>query len=253
MRETRINRPTGKLTKRGAETRRRIVEGATRLVLRNGTADTSLDEIMVETGVSKSQLYHYFADKDAIVAEVIRRQVGNVFASQSPHLGEINSMETLRRWCSAIVDLSRAQGGKGGCPIGSLASQLSDQSDHARRLLADSFESWGSQLEAGLRRMRDQGELAKAADPNDLAVAILGAVQGGLLLAKTMRVVRPLELTLNMALAMVERHLTPTGQSPHQSDGSQARESPRRQFRRLPNRPRAFNDHRRKNPPSKDV
>ncbi|RTM15367.1 MAG: TetR/AcrR family transcriptional regulator [Bradyrhizobiaceae bacterium] len=253
MRKTCVNKPIGKLTKRGAATRRRIVEGATELVLRNGTTGTSLDELMVEAGVSKSQIYHYFADKDAIVAEVIRRQVENAFASQSPHLRDINSMETLRHWCSAIVDLSRAQGGKGGCPIGSLASQLSDQSDHARRLLADSFESWGSQLESGLRRMRDQGELAKTADPHDLAVAILGAVQGGLLLAKTMRAVRPLELTVNMALALVERHLTPAGQSLDQSDGSRARELPRRQFGRLPNRSRSSNDLRRKNAPSKDV
>jgi TetR/AcrR family transcriptional repressor of nem operon len=78
-------------------------------------------------------------------------------------------------------------------------------------MLADSFESWGSQIEAGLRRMRDRGEFAKTADPKDLAIAILGAVQGGLLLAKTMRAVRPVQLTLEMALALVERHSTPVG------------------------------------------
>ena len=69
------------------------------------------------------------------------------------------------------------------------------------------FENWGDQIEAGLGKMRDRGELAKTADPEELAIAILGAVQGGLLLAKTMRAVRPVELTLDMALALVERHL----------------------------------------------
>lgn len=246
----RANKPA-KLTKRGAATRQRIIEGAAELVLRSGTAGTSLDEVMAETGVSKSQLYHYFADKDAIVAEVIRRQVENVFAAQSPHLGGINSMETLRSWCSAIVDLSRAQGGKGGCPIGSLASQLSDQSDHARGLLADSFESWESQIEAGLRRMLDRGELAKTADPKDLAIAILGAVQGGLLLAKTTRTVRPLELTLDMALALVERHLIPVPGSRFQDDGPQTPGSSHSVDGRLPDHPRSSNDYRRKKMPPK--
>lgn len=218
-----------KLTKRGAATRLRIIEGAADLVLRNGVAGTSLDEVMAETGVSKSQLYHYFADKDAILAEVIRRQVENVLAAQSPHLGRIDSMETLRRWCSAIVELSRAQGGKGGCPIGSLASQLSDELDQARGMLADSFESWGSQIEAGLRRMRDRGELAPTADPKDLATAILAAVQGGLLLAKTMREVRPLELAMDMALALVERHLAPVHESHLRADGPSTPGSPGRQ------------------------
>lgn len=253
MRKARTNRPAAKLTRRGTATRLRIIEGATELILRKGTAATSLDELMAETGVSKSQLYHYFADKDAIVVEVIRRQVENVFASQSPHLGGIDSMEAMRRWCGAIVDLSREQGGKGGCPIGSLASQLSDQSEHARGLLADGFESWGSQIEAGLHRMRDRGELAKTADPKDLAIAVLGAVQGGLLLAKTMRNVRPVELTLGMALALVEQHLAPVRTSNSQTDGLQTPRSPRHQGGRLRARPRSSNNSRRKDRPSESA
>ena len=46
---------TGKLTKRGAATRRRIIEGAASLILEHGVAGTSLDEVMAETGVSSEQ------------------------------------------------------------------------------------------------------------------------------------------------------------------------------------------------------
>lgn len=226
-----------RLTKRGAATRQRIIEGAANLVLRSGVEGTSLDEVMAETGVSKSQLYHYFADKDAIVAEVIRLQVGNVLAAQSPQLGAIDSMKTLRRWCNAIIHLTRVQGSQEGCPIGSLASELSNRSEGARCMLADGFENWGGQIEAGLRKMRDRGELAKTADPEELAIAILGAVQGGLLLAKTMRAVRPVELTLDMALALVERHLA--REPLFQTGGPQRSGSPRRKRELLPDHPRA--------------
>jgi hypothetical protein len=74
-------------------------------------------------------------------------------------------------------------------------------------MLADGFDDWGSLIESGLRKMRDRGQLAETADPKEMAIAILGAVQGGLLLAKTMRTVRPVELALDMALALVERSL----------------------------------------------
>jgi hypothetical protein len=102
--------------------------------------------------------------------------------------------------------------------------------------------------------MRDRGELARTADPKDLAIAILGAAQGGLLLAKTMRTVRPLELTLDMAMALVERHLTPFRESDSQVDRPQTPgSSPRRQDKRLPDHPHSSDNYRRKKTPSKEA
>ena len=40
----------------------------------------SLDDVIAAAGVSKSQLYHYFADKDDLVRAVIARQTARVFA-----------------------------------------------------------------------------------------------------------------------------------------------------------------------------
>ena len=48
--------------------------------------------------------------------------------------------------------------------------------------------------------MRERGELAASADPHELALALLAAVEGGLLLAKTTHSSRPLEIALDMAV-----------------------------------------------------
>ena len=48
--------------------------------------------------------------------------------------------------------------------------------------------------------MRDNGELAAKADPAELALTVITALPGGLLMAQAMRSARPLELALNMAL-----------------------------------------------------
>src|SRR5690348_10457816 len=141
-----MSRSKAKFTKRGAATRQRIIEGAAGLILEKGVVGTSLDEVMAETGVSKSQLYHYFADKDAIVAEVIRMQVQTVLAAQSVELDAIDSMSALRRWRDATVRLSGVHGVKVGCPIGSLANELTNRSDTARGMLADGFQTWGQRI-----------------------------------------------------------------------------------------------------------
>lgn len=61
-----------RMTSRGTATRTRIVEAAADLVRRNGAAGTSLEAVMLGAGVSKSQLYHYFADKEALVTATCR-------------------------------------------------------------------------------------------------------------------------------------------------------------------------------------
>jgi hypothetical protein len=102
-----------------------------------------------------------------------------------------------------IIEATRLFGPAGGCPLGSLASELADQSEDTRALLEQCFEVWMRYLVVGLAAMQDRGELQRVV-PDDLAVAIMAALQGGLLLAKTTRSVRPLELALDMAITHVE-------------------------------------------------
>lgn len=196
-------RPNARLTARGAATKARIVDGAASLVREHGVAGTSLDAVMTATGTSRSQLYHYFINKDALISEVIKTQLGRVIAAQEPRLREVSSWEGLQRWCDHLVATTRATQGIGGCPLGSLVGELADRSDSARHELVRSFAEWQSYLSNGFAAMRDNGELAAEADVDELALTMMSALQGGLLMAQTTRSARPLELALNMALGHI--------------------------------------------------
>jgi TetR/AcrR family transcriptional regulator, transcriptional repressor for nem operon len=211
---TKARTPARQLTARGAATRARIVDAAASLVYERGFAGTSLDDVMAATGTSKSQLYHYFTDKDALIREVIKAQLGRIFAAQeAAGLHEVSSWEGLQRWCNHFVTATRATQGVGGCPLGSLVGELADQSEPARRVLAQCFAEWQSYLSEGFEAMRDKGELAAQADPAELALTLMSALQGGLLMAQATRSARPLELALNMAL----QHTAGYRQSPQQA------------------------------------
>ena len=197
---TKARTPARQLTARGAATRDRIVAAAASLVYERGVTGTSLDDVMAATGTSKSQLYHYFADKDALICEVIKAQLGRIIAAQEAGLHEVSSWEGLQRWCDHWVTATRATDGAGGCPLGSLVGELADQSEPARRVLAQCFAEWQSYLSDGFGAMRDNGELAARADPAELALTVMSALQGGLLMAQATRSARPVELALNMAL-----------------------------------------------------
>ena len=201
------------LTARGVATRSRIVEAAADLIYAHGVERTSLDDVMAATGVSKSQLYHYFVDKDALVLQVIARQTERVLDAQRPHLEALDSLPALKAWRNVILRLNKATQCK-GCPLGSLASELANDSEPARKRLADSFSMWRDRIENGLAKMRERGELSASADPHDLALALLSAVEGGLLLAKTTHSSRPLEVSLDMAIDHVARHMTARTSAP---------------------------------------
>jgi TetR/AcrR family transcriptional regulator, transcriptional repressor for nem operon len=192
-------------TARGAATRARIVEAAAGLVYLHGASATSLEDIMDASATSKSQLYHYFADKDALMRAVIEFQTGAVTGGVAAGLEAVDSLAGLRRWRDAVVTMNRAAQGVGGCPLGSLASALSDRSESARVLLAHGFAIWESHFTEGLKAMRDRGEIKPEADPAELATAVIAALQGGLLLAQTTRQSRPLELALDMAIGHIAR------------------------------------------------
>jgi len=212
---TKRSRPAEKLTSRGAATKARIVEGAAALVRERGVAGTSLDAVMSATGTSRSQLYHYFVNKDALIGEVIRTQLGQIIAAQEPLLEELTSWEGLQRWCAHLVSMVNETHGIGGCPLGSLVSELADRSESARQELVQSFSTWEAFLSRGFVVMRDKGELAAEADAEELALTIMTALQGGLLMAQTTRSARPVELALNMALehCMKYRRQRPTAEA----------------------------------------
>ena len=140
---------------------------------------------MEASATSKSQLYHYFCDKDALMRAVIEFQTRRVTGGEVVNLEAFDSIDKLRRWRDGIVAMNKAARGVGGCPLGSLASELADRSESAREMLAHGFALWESHLVTGLRVMRDRGALRPEAKPEDLATTVIAALQGGLLLAQT--------------------------------------------------------------------
>jgi TetR/AcrR family transcriptional regulator, transcriptional repressor for nem operon len=198
----------GELTPKGRATRERIVAAAADLMFEQGVAGTSLQDVQQASRVSGSQMYHYFGDKTSLVHAVIARQSENLLGKQQPWLSRIDSVAGIRAWRDYVVSTMRRRECRGGCQIGSLASELSDLDPEARSDLAATFGRWISAISDGLQAMQDRGELRADADVPRLALALMAAAEGGLLLAKTLRDIAPLEAALD---AMIDHIASLTG------------------------------------------
>ena len=185
------------LTRKGERTRERIVAAAAGLIFERGVAATSIEDVKRAAGVSSSQLYHYFADKQALVHAVIAHQSDAVLAAQEPLLGKLDSLEALRAWRDQAVAIERQLRCRGGCPIGALAGELAEVDPAAREDIARGFARWEEAIGEGVRAMHERGELPAEVDPDRLALALLAAHQGGLVLTQVRRDPAPLEAALD--------------------------------------------------------
>ncbi len=189
------------LTAKGRATRQRIIEVASDLMVVRGVAAVTLDEVGLATSTSKSQMYHYFASKDDLVSCVVTYVRDQILASHARMLVEVTSIDDVQRWAHAIIEFQRYSPQLSGCPLGTLASELVNESGSEHLGIRESFYSWESLLEDALRRLRDAGELRADANPYRLAMATLASLQGGLLMSKVLQSVTPLTVALDAAVS----------------------------------------------------
>lgn len=195
-----------RFTAKGQATRARIISAAAELVFAHGVARTGIEDIQQLAGVSTSQLYHYFTDKDDLIRAVIAHQTDSILAAQRPVLNELDSFAGLERWRDMLIDMQDQRHCVGGCPIGSIAAEIADEDPLARADLVTSFERWEAPIRDGLTSMRERGDLRPDADVDTLAAALFAALQGGLLLSQTRRNTAPLRAGLDTVLAHIRTH-----------------------------------------------
>jgi len=83
--------------------RQLVLDTAARLFRVEGFAGTSLRDIAAEAGMKAASLYHHFDSKDAIVSEVLRIGVEQVFAIVSSAVGQLPADASARQLLQTAI------------------------------------------------------------------------------------------------------------------------------------------------------
>jgi AcrR family transcriptional regulator len=210
----RVSPPSGDdsgFTRKGLETRARIVDVAARLMFDRGVAETSIEEVRRAAGVGGSQVTHYFRDKRALTRRVIAERSGQVQAFHTqPRLGALDTLDAIQAWadaCAADIDPVYRLG---GCVYGSLAGELIDADDEIHDDLCAGYDLWLKLFRDGLAQMRRRGTLRPEADPRHLSVSLVAAHQGGAMLTYISGQADPMRAALSAAVDYVRSFATDT-------------------------------------------
>lgn len=188
------------LTRKGAATRRRILEGAAAYIREHGVAATTLDDVLASTATSKSQLFHYFpGGREELLLAVARLEADRVLEDQRPQLGELTSWPAWQLWRDKVVDRYRRQGRL--CPLNSVMSQLGHTTPGAQAVVTELMHVWQAEIATGVRHMQGLGEIDPGLDPDRTAAALLAGIQGGVLIQMSTGQTTHLEAALDLGIA----------------------------------------------------
>jgi TetR/AcrR family transcriptional repressor of nem operon len=167
-------------------TKDQILDAATRLIHLRGFHNTSVDDILRESGVGKGNLYYYFGSKEALGFAALDRalaQIREQLVARS-FLPDADPWQQLLGFLDAVVAHARQRGCAGGCPLGNLAIEMSDTHEPFRLRLHQAFGHLRQHIEAALQQARRQGSLHPDARIPRLAAFVLAGVEGGFMLGK---------------------------------------------------------------------
>src|SRR5262245_42418987 len=102
-----------------------------------------------------------------------------------------------------VLENQRQRNCVGGCPMGNLASELSDVHEGFRLRLARVFLEWSNRLTEALKRGQMTGSLRSDFDPAGIAQFIVAALEGAILLTKVSKDIGVME----QCVEHLEQHL----------------------------------------------
>ena len=90
-------------------TKGRIIQAAWQLFYRQGYDDTTVEEIIEESGTSRGSFYHYFEGKDALLSSVsylFDEKYEELMAAMDPNMNSFDQLMYLNRELFAMIENS---------------------------------------------------------------------------------------------------------------------------------------------------
>lgn len=164
--------------RRKAETRRRLLDAATRLFAKQGFEATRPQDIAREADVAIGTFYLHFADRRAAFVAFTARAADELMEYARAHAREDGAFETrLRAYLSAILDYMDENPGVVGAAFANEAVIGTDSTAAGPRSLRDRLaDGLASGIDQGIERGRFRGDV----HPQLVSHAMVGLIQQAL-------------------------------------------------------------------------
>jgi AcrR family transcriptional regulator len=170
------------------ETGQRISVAMTELMRRQGYAATGIGALARASGAPTGSIYHHFPGGKRAVAEVALREAGAAYLALLPLLLDpyadlVTGVEAA--FATAAQNMADT-GWLTMCPVATVAAEVADTEPGLRAVAAEVMTTW---IDEGARYLEGRG--LREEDARATVLALLTALEGAFLLARTLRTPEP--------------------------------------------------------------
>lgn len=180
-------------TRKGTDTRERLLEVAESAVLAKGFSATSIEELIAAVGITKSGFFYHFKDKNDLAKALMLRYLerdDEVLDDLFTRADQLNEdplhgfLVGLKLFAEMMGNLPKAHP---GCLVASFCYQDQLFSQEIRDLNAAGVLAWRSRFLERLRQIAERYPPRQEVDLEALADMASTLVEGGLVLGRTLQ------------------------------------------------------------------
>jgi len=165
--------------------RQKAVEAAAELFLQKGYHDSSMDEVVAISGVSKSNIYYHFKSKEELTSEVIAWRIARyeqlIDDLNALQLGVANKIDILFEMLYREINERNCVGGN---PFISLWNQVSIDARLIRTQIHDFFERKSLVFRSLIMQGTEEGTWSAHLPIESTTVLLVSSLEGALVLAE---------------------------------------------------------------------
>jgi TetR/AcrR family transcriptional repressor of nem operon len=195
--------------------RDKILQAACELFYRNGYLATSIDDILDEVHVSKSNFYYHFKTKEDLGIAVVTMRKEEFFHILAETLCKSGASprERLHLFFSWMQECQASRQRKHGCPFGNLVIEVADHNERLRCKLSEIFFSFTARLAELIAEGQDRGEFRRDLDPVAAAGLVVQTIQGMYLMSRCQQSAETIHNSVQLLLHLLESTPEPSGRN----------------------------------------
>jgi AcrR family transcriptional regulator len=178
-------------------TRESILTAAAELMRHKGYGAVGMKDIAEASGAPIGSLYHHFRGGKVQIARESLINAGRAYALLIPSIvdGYTDLGDAVDAVFTQAAEDMASTGFANMCPVASVAAEVADTVEELRETSASVFDGW---IDGGSAYFADRG--LDASQAREVTLALIGALEGAFILARTLRSTEPL-LAAGRALA----------------------------------------------------
>lgn len=189
------------------KTKQFILEMAAPLYNEKGISGVNIDDVLAATKLTKGCLYGHFENKEALSEQVIDLLLKKI--SEKIHL-VVSQHKTAKSKIFAFMDFYKNPIDtyiSGGCPIFNTAVEADDNSPSIKQKIATIFRTGQESIANILKEGIANGEFSSRLDPAVYAFKMVAAIEGGVVMCRTMDTAKPMHSLIKSLKAELEQYV----------------------------------------------